>query len=111
MFLYSQASSVGLVASFWNRNRLLSTAVHNLCFQRWAHVSFLCSGKQPDWKHNPGWPSGPGIAGMSSSDGLGGSQRGAGNMQRVAPGPAVVPVVQSPGPFDIQMSAPFQVIS
>lgn len=50
------------------------------------------------------------MAGMSSSDGLGGTQRGAGNMQRVAPGPAVVPVVQSPGPSDIQMSAPFQVI-
>lgn len=58
------------------------------------------------------WSSGPGVAGMNSNDGLGGmtgSQRGSGNMQRVAPGPAVVPVVQSPGPFDLNLSAPFQV--
>lgn len=61
------------------------------------------------------WSSGPGVVGMSSStDGLGGmsgTQRGSGNIQRVAPGPAVVPVVQSPGPFDLNLSAPFQVSS
>ena len=50
----------------------------------------------------------------SSTDGLGsmtGNQRGSGNSQRVAPGPAVMPVVQSPGPFDLNLSAPFQVSS
>lgn len=74
--------------------------------------TYLPSGKQPDWKHTPVWPSGPGVAGMSSNDGLGGmtgTQRGSGNMQRVAPGPSVVPVVQSPGPFDLNLSAPFQI--
>lgn len=51
---------------------------------------------------------------MNSNDSLGGiagTQRGSGNTQRMAPGPAVVPVVQSPGPFDLNLSAPFQVIN
>lgn len=51
---------------------------------------------------------------MSSNDSLGGmaaAQRGSGNIQRIAPGPALVPVVQSPGPFDLNLSAPFQVNS
>lgn len=80
----------------------------------WVCISFVWLGKQPDWKHTPVWSSGPGVAGMSSNDGLGGmagTQRGSGNIQRVAPGPAVVPVVQSPGPFDLNLSAPFQVCS
>lgn len=57
------------------------------------------------------WPSGPGVVGMSSSDSLGGmmgGQRGSGNIQRMAPGPAVMPVAPPRGPFDLN-SAPFQV--
>ncbi|XP_024380724.1 uncharacterized protein [Physcomitrium patens] len=74
--------------------------------------TYLPSGKQPDWKHTPVWSSGPGVVGMSSNDSLGGmaaAQRGSGNIQRIAPGPALVPVVQSPGPFDLNLSAPFQI--
>jgi len=38
-----------------------------------------------------------------------GGQRGSGNIQRMAPGPAVIPVAPPPGPFDLNLSAPFQV--
>jgi hypothetical protein len=58
------------------------------------------------------WSSGPGVVGMSNSDSLGGmmgGQRGSGNIQRMAPGPAVIPVAPPPGPFDLNLSAPFQV--
>nr|XP_024389670.1 uncharacterized protein LOC112289022 isoform X3 [Physcomitrium patens] len=74
--------------------------------------TYLPSGKQPDWKHTPVWSSSPGVVSMNSNDSLGGiagTQRGSGNTQRMAPGPAVVPVVQSPGPFDLNLSAPFQI--
>ncbi|KAG6549004.1 hypothetical protein Mapa_009446 [Marchantia paleacea] len=76
---------------------------------------YLPSGKQPDWKHTPVSSSGPGVVGMSGNEvggGLGGiisGQRSSGvatNVQRMAPGPSVMP---TPGPFDLNLSAPFQI--
>ncbi|KAL3678323.1 hypothetical protein R1sor_021279 [Riccia sorocarpa] len=76
---------------------------------------YMPSGKQPDWKHTPVTSSGAGVVGMSGNEvggGLGGimsNQRSSGvasNVQRMAPGPSVMP---TPGPFDLNLSAPFQI--
>ncbi|KAL2634522.1 hypothetical protein R1flu_006001 [Riccia fluitans] len=76
---------------------------------------YMPSGKQPDWKHTPVTTSGTGVAGMSGNEvgaGLGGimsNQRSSGvvsNVQRMAPGPSVM---TAPGPFDLNLSAPFQI--
>ncbi|CAM6081698.1 unnamed protein product [Calypogeia fissa] len=71
---------------------------------------YLPSGKQPDWKHTPVSSTGVGMSG--GDGGLGGimsGQRSSGvtnNVQRMAPGPSVI---QAPGPFDLNLSAPFQI--
>ncbi|KAJ7519227.1 hypothetical protein O6H91_20G029700 [Diphasiastrum complanatum] len=80
--------------------------------------TYIQSGKQPDWTHTPVASSSSGFVGMSAGD-LGGLSGGlaaqrntpgiASPIQRLAPGPSVIPVTHPSIPFDLSREATYQI--